>query len=285
MPILKLRGGVALSAFRRAKLESVLRALHPGLSVAAATFWHFVETERASTPGESEVLAQLLHYGEPQQEGGPDPDGALYLVVPRLGTISPWASKATDIAHSCGLAHVARIERGIAYRIAGARRARCASGRSAPRPHDRDRARLARGRRGALPPLCAAAARDRAGAGRGTRRARAGERGDGPRALARRDRLPARGVPPPGPRSDRRRAHHVRAGELRALPAQDLQRVVGDRRRAAGREPLRDDPHHPRAQSAGHGARVLGQRGGDRGTRGAALVRREPTAATPSTAS
>jgi phosphoribosylformylglycinamidine synthase len=119
MPILKLRGGVALSAFRRAKLESALRAFHPSLSVAAATFWHFVETDRPPTPRENEVLQQLLHYGEPKEEAGTEPAGALHLVVPRLGTISSWASKATDIAHSCGLAHVARIERGIAYRIAG----------------------------------------------------------------------------------------------------------------------------------------------------------------------
>jgi phosphoribosylformylglycinamidine synthase len=119
MPILKLRGGAALSAFRRAKLESVLRALDSSLSVAAATFWHFVETARESTPGEDEVLARLLHYGEQQEEASTAPAGAIHLVVPRLGTISPWASKATDIAHSCGLAHVARIERGIAYRIAG----------------------------------------------------------------------------------------------------------------------------------------------------------------------
>ncbi|HET9043381.1 MAG TPA: phosphoribosylformylglycinamidine synthase [Burkholderiales bacterium] len=119
MPILKLRGGAALSAFRRAKLESVLRALDSSLSVAAATFWHFVETGRESTAGEDEVLARLLRYGAQQDETGTAPAGALHLVVPRLGTISPWASKATDIAHSCGLAHVARIERGIAYRIAG----------------------------------------------------------------------------------------------------------------------------------------------------------------------
>jgi len=129
MPILKLRGGVALSAFRRAKLESVLRAFHPSLSVAGATFWHFVETDRPQTPGENEILQQLLHYGEPKGEAGTEPDGALHLVVPRLGTISPWASKATDIAHSCGLAYVVRIERGIAYRIGGhgARDARVAA--------------------------------------------------------------------------------------------------------------------------------------------------------------
>jgi phosphoribosylformylglycinamidine synthase len=119
MPILKLRGGAALSAFRRAKLESVLRALHPGLTVAAATYWHFVETARDLDPVEREVLERLLRYGEQPEEAGPEREGVLYLVVPRLGTISPWASKATDIARNCGLASVARIERGVAYRIAG----------------------------------------------------------------------------------------------------------------------------------------------------------------------
>jgi hypothetical protein len=57
MPILKLRGGVALSAFRRAKLESVLRAFHPSLSVAAATFWHFVESD-ARTPARTRCSLQ-----------------------------------------------------------------------------------------------------------------------------------------------------------------------------------------------------------------------------------
>jgi phosphoribosylformylglycinamidine synthase len=119
MPILKLRGGAALSDFRRAKLESVLRALHPGLGVAAATYWHFVESARALDAAERAVLDRLLRYGEQPEQGGAEPDGVLRLVVPRLGTISPWASKATDIARNCGLAPVARIERGIAYRIAG----------------------------------------------------------------------------------------------------------------------------------------------------------------------
>jgi phosphoribosylformylglycinamidine synthase len=119
MPILKLRGGAARSAFRRAKLESVLRAIHPGLTVASATYWHFVEAARALDDAERALLDRLLRYGEQRAEAGPDPAGALHLVVPRFGTISPWASKATDIARNCGLAPVERIERGIAYRIAG----------------------------------------------------------------------------------------------------------------------------------------------------------------------
>jgi phosphoribosylformylglycinamidine synthase len=127
MPILKLRGGAALSAFRRAKLESSLKAVHPSLAVAGSTFWHFVELGRAPDAAARDVLVRLLEYGAPSDAA--DPLGELYLVVPRLGTISPWASKATDIAHSCGLAEVKRIERGIAYRITGhgAERARVAA--------------------------------------------------------------------------------------------------------------------------------------------------------------
>ena len=45
--------------------------------------------------------------------------GSLLLVTPRLGTISPWSSKATDIARNCGFAAVKRIERGTAYHLAG----------------------------------------------------------------------------------------------------------------------------------------------------------------------
>ena len=125
MPILRLRGSGALSAFRRAKLESALRANHPGLAIAGASFWHFIEVERHATQTERQLLDRLLEYG-----GFSDADcvGELYLVTPRLGTISPWSSKATDIARNCGLAIVRRIERGIAYRIAGARQARAAVG-------------------------------------------------------------------------------------------------------------------------------------------------------------
>ena len=62
----------------------------------------------------------MLVYGEPAQPARAQPSGELILVVPRLGTISPWSSKATDIARKCGLPDVRRIERGIAYYVDGA---------------------------------------------------------------------------------------------------------------------------------------------------------------------
>jgi phosphoribosylformylglycinamidine synthase len=116
MPILRLRGSAALSAFRRAKLETALKALHASLALAGSTFWHFVELEREPTAAERALLERLLAYGD---QPGPEPRGELYLVTPRLGTISPWSSKATDIARNCGLAVVRRIERGVAHHVTG----------------------------------------------------------------------------------------------------------------------------------------------------------------------
>ena len=108
--ILKLRGSPALSAFRLDKLKASLT----GVSYARVQteYWHFVESERPLNGAEHEVLARLLTYGPAAEKEG---RGDLFLVVPRFGTVSPWASKATDIAHSCGLAAVKRVERGVAY--------------------------------------------------------------------------------------------------------------------------------------------------------------------------
>ncbi len=115
--ILKLRGSPALSAFRLEKLHARLAEIAPGARIAGAEFRHFVETAHPLDARERAVLDQLLVYGEPEPPA--PPSGELYLVVPRLGTISPWSSKATDIARQCGLPAVQRIERGIAYFAAG----------------------------------------------------------------------------------------------------------------------------------------------------------------------
>jgi len=118
MPItLKLRGASALSAFRLDKLNSRLAALHRSLCVLAAEYWHFAELERELGQVQRSVLERLLEYGESPPP--PASQGALLLVVPRLGTISPWSSKATDIARHCGLDALRRVERGVAYRLGG----------------------------------------------------------------------------------------------------------------------------------------------------------------------
>ena len=131
--------------------------------------------------------------------------------------------------------------------------------RRASRSHDRSGAQCARAGRCAVPPRAAAAARahcrDRARA----RSAPGGECGARIGALGGRDRLPARGLPRARARPDRRRAHDVRAGQLRALPAQDLQWRVDHRRREAGRNADGHDPRNGKSQSAGHGARLCRQ--------------------------
>src|SRR5881396_991811 len=113
--ILKLRGSRAVSAFRLDKLNSRLATIHRSVRVTAAEHWHFVEVDRALDTRETDVLQRLLQYGEPAPAGG----GRMLLDVPRLGTISPWSSKATDIARRCGLEAVRRIERGTAWFFSG----------------------------------------------------------------------------------------------------------------------------------------------------------------------
>jgi phosphoribosylformylglycinamidine synthase len=115
--LLTLRGRHALSAFRVAKLLAALSAQHPGHSVTAitATYWHFAAAGRELAAAERAALDRILAYGP--RDAAANDAGSLLLVVPRPGTISPWASKATDIAHNCGLPAIERIERGVAYRV------------------------------------------------------------------------------------------------------------------------------------------------------------------------
>ena len=115
---LRLRGRNALSEFRLNKLNQALQQAHLKLASINAGFWHFVSASRALSRAENTVLERILTYG-PAAHAVPEA-GQLLLVVPRLGTISPWASKATDIARQCGLSVIERIERGIAWHIARA---------------------------------------------------------------------------------------------------------------------------------------------------------------------
>ena len=108
-----IAGGNALSPFRAQQLQPALQAIHPKIAGIAARFVHLVATDAPPTHEQQQRLAALLTYGDPYQ--GPQ-DGAAIVVTPRLGTVSPWASKATDIAHNCGLA-LRRIERATEFRI------------------------------------------------------------------------------------------------------------------------------------------------------------------------
>jgi phosphoribosylformylglycinamidine synthase len=116
--MIELPGAVASSDFRIAKLRPALESRQPGIGAVAARFIHFVDVERELTAGESALLARLLTYGPRDPAGMKTAVGQEVVVVPRFGTISPWSSKATDIAHVCGLEAVRRIERGIVWTVA-----------------------------------------------------------------------------------------------------------------------------------------------------------------------
>jgi phosphoribosylformylglycinamidine synthase len=115
--MLILRGAPALSAFRHGKLLEQLTSKVPAVTGLYAEFAHFADVTGVLDADEEQVLARLLKYGPsvPVQE----PSGKLFLTIPRFGTISPWSSKASDIARNCGLAKVQRLERGIAYYVSG----------------------------------------------------------------------------------------------------------------------------------------------------------------------
>src|SRR5512136_2930118 len=122
MSVLRIPGGLALSSFRLDKLNALVSTVEPGLAVVSARHWHFVEVGREPDPRERATLDRLLTYGTPApaSASASDPARPTVLVTPRLGTISPWSSKATDIARQCGLDVVRRIERGTIYDVAGA---------------------------------------------------------------------------------------------------------------------------------------------------------------------
>ncbi len=113
--MLILRGSSALSDFRLQKLLQDLTAAGLPARAVAAQFVHLVELSGDLSPEGQVVLEKLLTYG-PSRPTTPV-TGLIQVVAPRPGTISPWSSKATDIAHICGLAAVQRIERVIAYTI------------------------------------------------------------------------------------------------------------------------------------------------------------------------
>ena len=115
--MLILPGSNALSAFRSQRLLTQLQAVAPTVAAVSARYVHFIDAQGALSPEDGARLAAMLTYGEPVPQTQYEGVTEEFFVIPRLGTISPWASKATDIARNCGMAHVHRIERGVAYTV------------------------------------------------------------------------------------------------------------------------------------------------------------------------
>ena len=111
--ISQFEGGSALSPFRIQQLLPSLQAINDSINGVAARFVHLVTTDSEPDLALKDQLEALLSYGEPYAGRS---DGPLIVVTPRFGTVSPWASKATDIAHNCGLA-IRRVERVLDYRL------------------------------------------------------------------------------------------------------------------------------------------------------------------------
>jgi phosphoribosylformylglycinamidine synthase len=115
--MLTLRGAPALSAFRLDKLAQKLALVDPRIRLLHNEFVHFAQLRQPLADERRAILVSLLEYGPEFEPGSVDAveSAALRLVVPRPGTISPWSSKATDIAHNCGLEEIERLERGVAW--------------------------------------------------------------------------------------------------------------------------------------------------------------------------
>ena len=112
--LMHFEGGNALSAFRAQALSPKLQAVSPRITGVSARHVHWVWTDSVLDASGHDKLAALLSYGDPYES--PTGEAALIVVMPRLGTLSPWASKATDIAHNCGLP-IHRVERVTEFRL------------------------------------------------------------------------------------------------------------------------------------------------------------------------
>ncbi|QFU25364.1 phosphoribosylformylglycinamidine synthase [Shewanella eurypsychrophilus] len=110
-----IRGAPALSAFKVQKLMEACKTAVLPVTGIYAEYIHLADLTEPLEESETQQLAKLLTYGPAIEAHAPE--GTLHFVTPRPGTISPWSSKATDIAHNCGLEKVKRLERGIAYYV------------------------------------------------------------------------------------------------------------------------------------------------------------------------
>ncbi|PSJ17447.1 phosphoribosylformylglycinamidine synthase [Nitrosomonas supralitoralis] len=134
--MLQFCGGRALSPFRLEKLLKEIRTLNLPVTAIHSEYWHFCSVTRSLYDNELSVLRKILNHDQVQESVRHS--GEMFLVLPRPGTISPWSTKATDIAQHCGLAVTERIERGIVHYIqCGAELSSDDKARLVPLLHDR----------------------------------------------------------------------------------------------------------------------------------------------------
>lgn len=112
--ILHLPGAIALSSFRREKYLSKLQSISPKIRDIQAFYEYFIDSTESLSSVELDRLTNLLNF-QPFPAHKFIFPSILRLVAPRIGTISPWSTKATDIAHLCGFSVIKRLERGISF--------------------------------------------------------------------------------------------------------------------------------------------------------------------------
>jgi phosphoribosylformylglycinamidine synthase len=110
-------GASALSDFRQTRLLETLTRIDANIIGVRGQYLHFVNAQTPLSVEDNAKIEALMHYGDPLEAAKERGTAETFLVVPRFGTVSPWASKATDIAHLCGLTQVRRIERGVEYTV------------------------------------------------------------------------------------------------------------------------------------------------------------------------
>ncbi len=116
--MIRIDGGSACSIFRLAKIAERISGEAPGLRLQSARYRHFVDVASPLDVEQRQTLEQLLHYGDNSVVNdvpSGDSTKVTILVTPRNGTISPWSTKATDIANHCGLTNIRRLERGVIW--------------------------------------------------------------------------------------------------------------------------------------------------------------------------
>ena len=115
--MLSLHGSPAHSQLTTQKLLSNIQQDIPAITRIETRFVHFVDLVEKLDQDESTLLNRLLQYGPKLEAKKGGQRGQTYLVIPRFGTISPWSSKASDIARNCGLNKVKRLERGVIFTL------------------------------------------------------------------------------------------------------------------------------------------------------------------------
>ncbi|MCS5591957.1 MAG: phosphoribosylformylglycinamidine synthase [Gammaproteobacteria bacterium] len=111
--MISLHSGIqALSKFKVKALQEKLNASVPAVTLLGAEFTHFIDSKSAMSVEHTEQLNKLLNYAPAVDYSN---SSNQFTITPRQGTISPWSSKASDIAHLCGLSELNRVERGITY--------------------------------------------------------------------------------------------------------------------------------------------------------------------------